>query len=179
MRTFQDAAGQTWDLEANIATARRIRDLADFDLLSPEIDQTIAQIAADPILLVDVLWAWVKPQADGRNITDEQFGQAFTGEILDQAAEALLEELPDFFPSPGLRKNLRRVVAKNKQVATAAAERSDAILTDERLDQLIAQKITEAEEKLTTELERELGPLPTPGEPSTNSPESSVSTPPA
>lgn len=38
------------------------------------------------------------PEAEKRNVTDEDFGAQLRGDVLDSATEALLQGIADFFP---------------------------------------------------------------------------------
>src|SRR5690606_36486963 len=99
MRTFKDSEGREWAIAINVATARRVKDLAGVDLLSASDGKLLHELADDPMLLANVLWAIVQPQAQSREVSDEQFGQALGGESIDKATTALLQELVDFFPA--------------------------------------------------------------------------------
>ncbi|MEX2091388.1 MAG: hypothetical protein WD971_01860, partial [Pirellulales bacterium] len=69
---------------------------------------------ADPVTLVDVLYVLILPQAEEKNVTDEQFASALGGDTLTEATTALLEALCDFFQEPQ-RTFLRMVLAATKR----------------------------------------------------------------
>lgn len=129
MRTFTDANGQCWSIVVTVDTIRRVRQLASVDLMQVVGGKLLEQIAADPVLLVDVLAAVCKPQMDARATTPADFGAAMHGDAIDQAAQALLQGLADFFPSP-TRVLLQRLIdaswahqAKGQELASAALDR--------------------------------------------------------
>jgi hypothetical protein len=73
--------------------------LAKVDLRVIESGKTLAELALDPVKLVDTLYAVVKPQADAAKLTDEQFAALFAGDVLEEAATALMDGIIDFFPA--------------------------------------------------------------------------------
>jgi hypothetical protein len=125
MRTFKDNAGRTWTVTVNVDAVKRVRSLLDVNLLEVVDGHLIERLAADPVLLCDVIYALVKPEADAQQVTDQDFGRAMAGDAIDLATTALLEELVDFFPL-GKRRLLQKAVAKLKDwesKALTAAER--------------------------------------------------------
>jgi hypothetical protein len=98
MHSFIDAEKREWPLVVTVGAVKRVRDLVAVDLLEVATGKLLARLADDPVLLADVLFALVKPQADAGKISDEDFGRALVGEVFDRAAEALVKELLDFFP---------------------------------------------------------------------------------
>ena len=106
MKTFTDNTGRTWTLSVTVGTIKRVRALCGVDLaniITMESGKTpnvglLERLAADPVLLVDVLFAVCKPEADAKGITDEEFGRAMAGDAIELAATALLDEIIDFFP---------------------------------------------------------------------------------
>lgn len=129
MASFKDASGRVWSLVITVDTIRRVRQLAGCDLMQAIGGKLLEQLAVDPVLLVDVLAAACKPQMDAAQVTAEQFGQAMVGDAIDDAAQALLQGLADFSPSP-TRKLLLRLIeagragqAKAHELAMAAMDR--------------------------------------------------------
>jgi hypothetical protein len=117
MKTFTDAAGRTWTLAVTVGAVKRARNLAGVDLIGAATGDLWARLLEDPVLLVDALFALVKPEADGRSISDEDFGRALVGDALDGALAALEEELLAFFP-----RHQRVRAAANLLAAAEAAE---------------------------------------------------------
>ena len=143
MRTFQDNAGRTWTVTLNIWAVKKVRDLLGVDLLDlsgsgrtinptsaregEELpDGLLCRLLADPILLVDVLYVVCKEQADGANVTDEQFGRSMAGDAIDAATRAFLEELADFTPSPRDRARAKRVIEATWKLIDRAQDVLDA-----------------------------------------------------
>lgn len=164
MKTFKDADGREWTITVDIGALRRIRDLTKVDLVELIGNNLALALDADPVLLVDVLWAAVKPQAEQRKISDEEFGCSLRGEALDAALAALLEDLVDFFPERK-RAMLRRALAWVKKTQTEALGIVGSFLDDPAAMEKKQQELMEL-------LKRKLY-----GERSTKSPGSSESTP--
>ena len=153
MKTFTDNKGRTWTLEVTVATVKRVRALCRVDLNSiVELDKNnkpsaelLERLSSDPVLLVDVLYAVCKPQADKLGITDEDFGEAMAGDAIEQATGALLDEIVDFFPT-AKRMAMQKILA---------ATRRFEVLAKKRLEDLLANG--KFEDKLVSELERLTG----------------------
>jgi len=125
MKSFTDSAGLTWEVTVNVGAVRRVRDLLGVDLMDVAGGDLLDRLADDPVLLVDVLYVLVKPQADAKDVSDEDFGRGMVGGVLDDAASALMKELLGFFPSAqrarALGKMARKIEAQQAAVAEAAA----------------------------------------------------------
>ena len=160
MRTFTDSAARTWTLSLTIDAAKRVRSLLDVNLLEPEKGDPplLTRLGTDVILLCDVIYALVKPQADAAEVTDEQFGAALGGEVILAAQTAFYEEMVDFFRGLA-RKDLAR-----------------AVETQQRMIELTVKGVEERIGKLDVEAEVE-AILRTPGDSSHDSPGPSESTP--
>jgi len=135
MKSFTDNKGRTWTLEVTVATVKRVRGLCKVDLNSiVELDKNnrpsaelLERLSSDPVLLVDVLYAVCKPQADKLGITDEDFGEAMAGDAIEQATTALLEEIIDFFPA-AKRLVMRKILSASRIFEAAARKKLEAEL---------------------------------------------------
>jgi hypothetical protein len=74
------------------------------------------------VLLVDVLYAVCKEEADSRNVSDEEFGRSMAGDAIEFATAALLDEIIDFFPE-AKRKVFRRILDATRRFETKTKER--------------------------------------------------------
>ena len=160
MHTFQDTQGRTWSVTINVDAIRRVRSLLDINLLDAIEGKLLERLVTDPVLLCDILFALVQPEAEAKQVTDEDFGRALGGDVLDFATTALLEELVDFFPS-GKRTVFRKALEKLKKLEGIALETANRRLESDEL-----------ERKMTAALNPE--PASTPGISSGNSPDSSA-----
>lgn len=137
MKVFKDAAERQWNIEVDYAAIRRVRDVFGVNLL----DAVNKPVLADPITLIDVLFAICKPQIDKHGLSDDQFLSSLRGDVLDAAAVALIEEVVDFFPNPTRRAALHRVHRTAQTVINARMERADATLTDQAIEELITKAL--------------------------------------
>jgi len=157
MKTFTDTAGRTWTVALTIDAAKRVKSLLDVNLLELEAGDPplLTRLGTDVILLCDVIFALVKPQADAAGVSDEQFAAALGGDVVLAAQTAFYGELVDFFRKLG-RGDLAKAVDAQRRMIDLAVARIET-----RLDKLDLEAAVES----------------TLGEPSTNSPPSSESTP--
>lgn len=165
MKTFTDNTGRTWTLVVNVATIKRVRALCGVDLNSiVEVEdgkpsaKLLERLSGDPVLLVDVLYAVCRPECEQKGVSDEDFGAAMAGDAVEQATDALLDEIVDFFPA-AKRKAFQRILSASRRFGEAARRRLEATLADGRF-----------EDALASELERLTGLSP-------SAPESAESTP--
>jgi len=123
---FTDTEGRKWTVTLNVAALARVKSLCAVNLLSvvePE-SKLLQELSTDPVQLCNVLYAIVKPEADGRAVTDAAFGAALGGDALAEATEALIQGVIDFFPKA--RRSLfqkafdRAKVIQTKQEVLAA-----------------------------------------------------------
>ena len=153
MRSFTDNTGRTWTLAVNVGTIKRVRALCNVDLANiitmepgqnPRVD-LLERLANDPVLLVDVLYAVCKPEADSKSISDEDFGRAMGGDAIELATSALLDEVIDFFPE-AKRKVFRKILDATRRFETKSKKALTELLEDPALD----GKIDAALEQLTS-----------------------------
>ena len=166
MKTFTDNAGRSWTISLTIDAAKRVKSLLGVNLL--ELEQgdppLLTRLGTDVILLCDVIFALVKPQADAAAVTDEQFGASLGGEAILSAHTAFYEELVDFFRKLG-RGDLARAVDAQKRMIDLAVRRIETRIEHLDLEAAVSKTLSEAEEEQTL------------SESSTNLPGSSASTP--
>lgn len=104
MHSFRDNEGRMWLVAVDVAAVKRARALAGFDLVGVlDRRDDIDRLARDPVMLVDVLYAVCKPEADARGVSDEAFGKAMAGDAIEHAAQALIEAVVSFSPNPRVR----------------------------------------------------------------------------
>ena len=155
MKSFTDSMGRAWTLVVNVATIKRVRALCGVDLNSiVEVEdgkpsaKLLERLSGDPVLLVDVLYAVCRPECEQKGVSDEDFGAAMAGDAVEQATDALLDEIVDFFPA-AKRKAFQRILSASRRFGEAARRRLEATLADGRI-----------EDALVSELERLTGLSP-------------------
>jgi hypothetical protein len=155
MTNFKDNAGRDWQLAVNVDSIKRVRGLADVDLLQAVEGTLLNTLSEDPVKLVDVLFALVKPAADKLGISDEAFGAAMAGDAIEHATTAFMSELINFFPT-AKRTAIRAAREKYCEVLTKTYAATTAKVRELDVDALLLKAL---------------------GDSSTSSPASSASTP--
>ena len=145
MKTFSDHSGRPWTVALNVTTLKRIKALCAVDLMEAVNDggKLIERLATDPVLLCDVLSAACQEQAQAQSVSDAQFGCAMTGDAIEGATEALLEELVDFFPK-AKREVLRRALQKMHLYEEKFLKAAHLKLDDPKMDEAVDKAIENA-----------------------------------
>ena len=139
MKKFTDKNKNDWILNLTVGTAKRVKADCGVDLINIIDVQTgaaksvLEELAANPILLVDVLFSLCRKQAEERGIDDFAFADIFDGETIQNASEALVEEIINFSP-PVTQKILMKIYAKNKEVMGENEKELEAILESPEFD---------------------------------------------
>ena len=126
MKTFTDNAGRTWSIAMTIGSVKRVLDLLGVNLLEPEsgTPPLMTRLGTDEILLCDVIYCLIKPQADEQGISDEQFGAALGGEAILSAQKAFYDEIIDFFRQRG-RTDRAKMMEKQAQIISLSVEKAE------------------------------------------------------
>jgi hypothetical protein len=162
MKTFNDNAARSWTVQVNVDAIKRVRDLAQVNLLEVVEGKLLERLISDPILLCDVIYCLCKPEADAKSISDVEFGRAMAGDAIDGATTALLEELVDFFPQ-AKRRVLAKALAKLQKLQTAALAAVEARLDSPELDRQMAARVAQLESSSGSALESSASlPAPSP-----------------
>lgn len=164
MQKFIDRRGRVWIVDIDNTTLRRVKALTDVRLLDAVEGDLVSQLSSDPLLLGDVLFAICKPQADQQDVDDESFAEGLAGDSIDEACKALVDALVAYFPE-SRRRLLRKAADKQQQI-----EKRGLAAIEKRLDD------PNLVDRIVEDLERKLA-VPTSSDSSSDSPESSESTP--
>lgn len=148
---FTDALGRTWALHLSMTSVDEVRVLTELDLLD-EISGTYKRLTEEIRLLCGVLYVLVKPQADEAGVSEGDFGQGLSGDVLDEALHELTEAIIDFFPQ-GKRDALRDVVAKMKSMLAKAQDVIRDRLASDEVDVAFQREINRLEGKFSESLE--------------------------
>jgi len=150
MKTFVDNAGRTWTVVINVDAIKRVKALLDVNLLEIVEGTLIEKLMRDPVLLCDIVYAVCRPEADGKQISDEDFGRAMAGDAIEHATNALLGELVDFSPNPRDRANLGRVLTTTARVMDRARDLVESRLESGAIDQAVEREIQRLDAQLAT-----------------------------
>lgn len=122
MHTFEDTEGRTWSLDLTYGSARRVKQLLGVDLLNPldgEAPSLLNRLALELMLLCDVIYALIKPQADELGVSDEEWAAAMGGGAMLAAQDALYEEMAAFSRSLGRTDTLTAIRKQKEMIARA------------------------------------------------------------
>jgi hypothetical protein len=130
MRKFVDNNKDIWTLSIDVGAIKRCVKLMGqnpLDLVKEGKTGFLGLLAKldDIIWCVDVLWCICKPEADTRNLSDEEFAARFDGDILVEARNELAKAFADFFPEGRQREAMLATIAKMSQIQTKLLEKID------------------------------------------------------
>lgn len=129
MTTFTDSAGRTWQLNLTIDAVKRVRSLVGVNLL--ELEQgdppLMTRLGLDVILLCDVIFAIVQPQAEAQGVSDTDFGAALGGEAIMAAHTAFYEALVNFTRSLGRSDTAQALTTQQQLVAMGVKQAEEKI----------------------------------------------------
>lgn len=164
MHTFTGGDGSVWNLSLNVHSLERIRSLVrhsdgtpvdlwqiwEGQFLSDDPDTQLNRLLRSPVTLCQTLHAALECEF-------EEFSRAMDGDGLQHAAQALVDELIDFFP-PSQRQTIRALLSQEREL-------------EEELQARLRQTHQETTERLRAELDSQRAGC------AGNSPDSSDSTP--
>jgi hypothetical protein len=165
MPEFKDNNGKPWSIVLDAPTIFGVRrdtcdregckhkagDCAGVDLAGPD-GVAYESLAADPCLLVNVLWLLCKKQAAEAGVDEPQFASGLTGDAIDQATAAMLAGIADFFP-PAKRALILAVIAKNNKMREMGMAKALAKIDDPDLE---ARAIAAVEAEMDVAIESAL-----------------------
>lgn len=152
MKTFKDREGTVWTIDITVTAVKRVRAGMDLDLLTAPDGKVLAELADDDVRMVDLIYWLCKPEADTRNISDEQFGERMAGEAIERAYDAFMEDLTDFFRDPAKRRVMKLMNEKAKTLATKQMAMLDEKLSDPAIDAMIDSELKKAGDSFTKRL---------------------------
>lgn len=145
---FRDSEDALWELDVDVPAAKRVKRLTPVDLLTTDTQKLFAWLA-DPVTLIDVLYAICLPQAEERGLTDDDFGRRM-GVDLEPIASELLESVADFIqrlgPGRTAQATLIRVLMKRAAI-TADTIRNRIQTTD--IEAEVSRAFDLAEQRIT------------------------------
>lgn len=138
-RTFTDTAGRVWLVELHPLNMKRVRELTGTNLGAVLNDEMrgLRDLFADAVLFADVLCVLCRDEAEKRNVSDEDFGRALGGGVLEEAADAFLGALADFSRSQ-VRVPLLALAQKEKEYAARMAAVAAEKIAEIDVDAVIA-----------------------------------------
>lgn len=120
---WHDQAGNAWQITLDIDVMRRVRAATGYDLARLFTPEGMEGLAADPVLLCDVVWQCVKPMADAKNVSHADFIKGMRGQAIENAASALVQAAIDFLP-PSRAALLTRLRDQAETMANLAIDQA-------------------------------------------------------
>lgn len=152
MPKFKDLKDREWSIDVNVAIIKKVRALIEVDLLAVLDKELLEKMRKDPIFLVAVLWAVCTCNPNNtHSVTEEDFGAAMAGDVIDNATQALLDAIISFYPSRRDRDNLGAILAATNKAVAKAQD-----LTEQKIKDLDVDKLVEEA------MQRNSGTSPTP-----------------
>lgn len=156
MELFRDNQERKWELRLNVSMARKVRDETKHNLLDLK-EQTIDKLINDAYLLVDILWVlceeqakvkvWTKNEKEIKGVSAVEFGEGLAGETIDNATEALLNEIVNFLPNPRQREIFSNSLKMIKKVMDRTYDKVEKVMSDPKLTEAVEKEV---DEKLNT-----------------------------
>jgi hypothetical protein len=122
---FKDSEGREWDVGLPWDVVRRLKDKEGINLLEFAEDKfaKFREVMSDPLAMLDLLWAIVKPQAEAKQMTRDQFEKAMGGDALYEAQLSFEGAYLFFTHNPKTRSALKRLLEKQKAMQEVTMER--------------------------------------------------------
>jgi hypothetical protein len=158
--TFTDRKKREWDVTVTLAGIRRM-EKGDYSLmypkpvvLMPPTKEFFPDLLGNPALLWGMIWVLCKPQADAKQVSEEEFCDGLDGEVMEIGREKFWDALLDFFRERRTDLSaLRSILRKSLTEASQRAEEAMPLL-EAKLVSFLDQQL----EKIKLELQREVTP---------------------
>ena len=177
MASFTDKNGRDWQINFTVGLVKQIKHTLSVDLLKFD-SKILADMMADPITFIDVIWLCVEEQAEAYHADDERiraaenerrrlaspplpelppplpdrlderFAYCLDADAVEGAGEALIVALIDFFPSA------RRPALKALWERTQRAHQRACDLTTKKISE--GTKFGQLEDQLIVNLDRDI-----------------------
>lgn len=134
MKSFTDTQGRVWDLAGSLGAFERVKTQCGVDLLDITSTQESLRQLQDVFALGRVLYQMCSSQCQQRGISPEQFAEGFNADVLNEASNALLDEVI-FFCRRETRPMLQMAMEKAREADRRMMERV-AKRTEELADQM-------------------------------------------
>lgn len=124
-----------------VGKIRKIRESLQVDL-AESLDPTksiIDTIIGDPVILSEIIWECCKDSHQESNVSDEEFADGISGEVIEYATEALIGAIIDFFPKSKtelIRQSLAVHDRMDKKIRERRKKRMEAY-TDEEIEKMV------------------------------------------
>jgi hypothetical protein len=176
MRNFTDTKNRQWTPEINLFTAARIKRNLNVDIDNIE---SLSAAFVDLATLADFLFISIEDQAMKAGVSSEDFGRALSGSVLEQATDALVYAVSDFFADAAKRNAFTAMMEAAKQETQKNLNHVFPRIKKfvENMGETYRQNFDTEMKQQTENLKKPKKEKKTSGKSSTNTPESSESIP--
>jgi len=115
---FTDMTGREWVIAITLGKVRNIENQTGCSLLKLQGDHSLESLAEDVGKFADALWIVVQGQHE---CSADEFFDSLSGESFDQAGQAFVEALIEFFPAKKKRV-LQSLNNKGQELMDKATE---------------------------------------------------------
>lgn len=156
--TFKDGKAREWNVTIDVDTAECIATGTDLDFLGDLKARKHAyeRIMGDVRILLNVVWHIIKPTADEKKVTIDDWRKSINGDTIEAMTEALTRSIADFSP-PHLRKMILAGWEKGKKTEDAAAQGATEAMDDADLEKVktaAKNKVMQAFDEATQRFEK-------------------------
>jgi hypothetical protein len=114
MSRFKDSDGREWEIKLTLPAERKLyKDCAVY-LSDIGANPTLGRLENEAVLLGDVLWSLIEEQARPSGVAKSQVIDGLSGELLEDAYEALVEATCDFLGRRG--ETIRKTRNERKRI---------------------------------------------------------------
>jgi len=133
MKKFPTRDGAEWTVEVTVGTVKRCLDETGLKLTDLFATDRQAQgFFSDDVQFCLVLAAVIRPQLEAAGKTTDDFLSVLDGTCIEQAVEALIGEVADFFQEP--RKGLLKKMLVKYQAAHAKVRAEDLATAEAKME---------------------------------------------
>jgi len=143
MKTFKDSAGRAWTIDVNVGSLKRVRAVAQVDLLDVHDTALYPRILTDSVFAAGIAWAFVSDAAQKIPITQDQFDAALNETAAEEMAAAIVGAMHDFFLKT--RPDVAAGISKMIELKAAMLP-----LQLQELDKMTAKRLMQSNEAKAT-----------------------------
>lgn len=139
MAFFKDCNGKNWEVSINIKTLKRVKNTLGIDLLDLSEGGDVTKLEKDIMLRCDVLYLVCQDECEKSGISDEQFGESLIGQAIEDAQDAFIEALINFYP-PRQAEIMRETQRKVKVAQDKTLKMMGQKLSEMNMEEILSGK---------------------------------------
>lgn len=147
MPSFVDVKNRPWGVTVSAWSVGEVRKLLGVDLarLHEGGFKPLADLLADPVRLIDVVYVLCREQCEAQKVSDEDFGRAMLGDVLYAARDAFAGALVEFTPDKRRREALSRMFDAAKRAEDRLLTKGAEALAGVNLDAAVDEALKKLE----------------------------------